>query len=214
VGDAAAGDGLRQRDDVLAALARLAAGGCLGTITPGAARPTRRGGGDRLVARQPGQRQRPGKKGGDQTGPNPTDRGKPGTKRHLVVDRWGIPLAVRMSGANRHDSQLLVTMVDAIPPIKGRRGRPRKRPKKLHADKAYDFRACRDALRKRHIVPRIARRGIESSERLGRYRWVAERTLAWLAQYRRLDVRYERRADIHQAFLDLGCALICWSHLS
>lgn len=119
-----------------------------------------------------------------------------------------------MSGANRHDSQLLVAMVDAIPPIKGRRGRPRKRPKKLHADKAYDFRSCRAALRKRHITPRIARRGIESSERLGRHRWVAERTLAWLAQYRRLDVRYERRADIHQAFLDLGCALICWNHLS
>lgn len=131
-----------------------------------------------------------------------------------MVDRQGIPLAVRMSGANRQDSQLLVTMLDAIPPITGRRGRPRKRPKKLHADKAYDFRFCRAALRTRHIIPRIARRGIESSTRLGRYRWVAERTLAWLAQYRRLDVRYERRADIHQAFLDLGCALICANHLS
>ena len=119
-----------------------------------------------------------------------------------------------MSGANRQDSQLLVPLVDAVPPIKTPRGGRRKRPQKLHADKAYDFRFCRQALRQRHIMPRIARRRIESSERLGRYRWVAERTLAWLARYRRLDVRYERRADIHQAFLELGCALICWNHLS
>jgi IS5 family transposase len=104
--------------------------------------------------------------------------------------------------------------VDAIDPIrKPSRGRPRKRPKKLHADKAYDFARCRQALRKRSITPRIARRGIESSEKLGRYRWVVERTLSWMNRFRRLTVRYERRDDIHQAFLDLGCALICWRHV-
>jgi len=65
-------------------------------------------------------------------------------------------------------------------------------------------------LRKRGITPRIARRGIESSEKLGRYRWVVERTLSWMNRFRRLKVRYERRDDIHQAFLDLGCVLICW----
>lgn len=64
-----------------------------------------------------------------------------------------------------------------------------------------------------HIQPRIARRGIESSARLGRHRWVVERTLSWLNRYRRLKVRYERRAEIHQAFLSLGCALICWGFL-
>jgi transposase len=58
-----------------------------------------------------------------------------------------------------------------------------------------------------------ALRGIESSERLGRYRWVVERTLSWLNRFRRLKVRYERRADIHRAFLTLGCALICWRAL-
>src|SRR5260221_711190 len=89
-----------------------------------------------------------------------------------------------------------------------RRGRPRKRPVKLHADKGYDYPRCRQALRARGIIPRIARRGIESSERLGRYRWVVERTLSWLNRFRRLKVRYERRADIHQAFLSLGCALV------
>jgi transposase len=59
-------------------------------------------------------------------------------------------------------------------------------------------------------VPRIARRGIESRERLGRYRWVVERTLSWLNRFRRLKVRYERHADIHEAFETLACALICY----
>ena len=118
---------------------------------------------------------------------------------------------VRHSAANVHDSRMLETMLDAVSSIRRPRGRPRKRPEKLHADKAYDFDRCREALRKRGIVPRIARRGLHSSERLGRHRWVAERTLAWLNRYRRLKVRYERLADVHQAFLSLGCALVCWN---
>lgn len=118
------------------------------------------------------------------------------------------------TAANVHDSKALEETVDAIAPIrKPGQGRPRKRPKKLHADKAYDFGRCRKALRKRGIAARIARRGIESSERLGRHRWVVERTLSWITWYRRLKVRYERRADIHQAFLDIGCALICWRYV-
>ena len=111
---------------------------------------------------------------------------------------------------------MLEELVDAIRPIRrprGRPGRPRKRPKKLHADKGYDFRRCREALRKRGIKSRIGRRRVDSSERLGRYRWVVERTLSWLNRFRRLKVRYERRADLHQAFLYLGCALICWNHV-
>lgn len=104
-------------------------------------------------------------------------------------------------------------MVDAIPPLKQKRGRPRKRPAKLHADKGYDSKANRKALRKRGITPRIARRGIESSTKLGKHRWVVERTFAWLTHFRRLTIRYERRLDIHQAFLQLGCALICWNYL-
>ncbi|MDQ4106339.1 MAG: transposase, partial [Actinomycetota bacterium] len=80
-------------------------------------------------------------------------------------------------------------------------------------DKACDFRRCRQALRERGIKARTARRGKDTSERLGRHRWVVERTLAWLGRYRRLKVRYEKRADIHQAFLDLGCAFICWNYI-
>jgi IS5 family transposase len=111
---------------------------------------------------------------------------------------------VTHSAANVHDSKFLEEAVDAVEPIERPRGRPRKRPKKLHADKAYDFPRCRQALRKRGITPRIARRGIESGEKLGRYRWVVERTLSWVNRNRGLKVRYERRDDIHQAFLDLG----------
>jgi IS5 family transposase len=119
-----------------------------------------------------------------------------------------------ISGANRHDCKLLEAAVDAIPPIyNGRPGRPRFRPAKLHADKAYDFDFCREQLRRRGIQARIARRGIESSERLGRHRWVVERTQAWLNRFRRLKVRYEQRDDIHLAFLLIGCALICFNQI-
>jgi IS5 family transposase len=131
-----------------------------------------------------------------------------------VIDRTGIPLALVLTAANVNDCIMLATVVDAIRPTKQANGRRRKRPKKLHADKGYDYRFCRDLLRQRHIIPRIARKGIEASDRLGRHRWVVERTLAWLNQFRRLRVRAERRADSHQAFLTLGCALICWNYLS
>ncbi len=146
-------------------------------------------------------------------GPNPTDRGKPGTKRHLIVDRQGIPLVVRLTGANRHDSIVFEAVLDAVPPVKCPLGQRRTRPTRLHADKAYDMPRCRQALTRRHIKVRIARKGVDTSDRLGRHRWVVERTLAWLNRYRRLTIRYERRADIHQAFLTLGCALICFNYL-
>jgi transposase len=109
-----------------------------------------------------------------------------------------------------NDGTVLEELVDAIPPIRQPRGRPRRRPDKLHADKAYDSRRCRRALRRRGIMPRIARRGVASGQRLGRYRWVAERDFAWLHRNRRLLVRYERDDAVHEAFLHLGCALICW----
>ena len=152
--------------------------------------------------------------GGSSTGPNPTDRGKSGTKHHILVDRKGLPLVILQSGANVHDSVMFEEVVDAVVPVKGAgRGGPRKRPKKLHADKAYDSERCRKALGKRGIKVRIARKGIESSERLGQHRWVVERTISWLHRNRRLSVRHERRDELHQAFLDLGCSLICWNQL-
>jgi transposase len=155
------------------------------------------------------QRERAGQKGGEATGPNPTDRGKPGSKRHVLVDAGGIPLAFALTPANVHDSILLEPVLDAVTPIRQCAGRPRKRPAKLHADKGYDYPRYRRACRKRRILPRIARRGVESGERLGRHRWVAERTLAWFARFRRLAIRYERRADILEAFHRLAAGLIC-----
>jgi transposase len=131
----------------------------------------------------------------------------------VLVDRGGIPLAVGLTGANVSDPTTLEAMVDAVPPMRGKPGRPRRRPDKLHADKAYNSAANRAALRRRHILPRLARTGIESKERLGRYRWVAERTLAWLPGFRRLALRYERRAASHEAFLRLGAALISFNYL-
>jgi transposase len=156
-----------------------------------------------------------GQKRGQKTGKNPTDKGKAGSKRHIVSDRNGVPLSVMLTAANVHDSTVFEELVDGIEPIKRcGKGRPRKRPDKLHADKAYDDKKCRGLLRARGIKCRIARKGVESSEKLGRYRWVVERTLAWLAKYRRLTIRYERRDDIHEAFLYLGCSLICLNYLS
>jgi len=132
------------------------------------------------------------KRGGEHTGPNPTDRGKAGSKYHFLVDRHGVPLAVQLTAANVHDSKLLAPLVDAVRPTRrptGEPGRPRKRPAKLHADKAYASRANRQALRRRGITPRIARPGIDSSQRLGRFRWVVERSQAWVVAFRKLAVR-------------------------
>ena len=130
-----------------------------------------------------------------------------------MVERRGLPLAKLLTGANRHDSMVFEALLDAVPAIKQPNGRRRKRPDKGHADKGYDYPRCRRALSRRHIRVRIARKGIDSSERLGRHRWVVERTFAWLNQFRRLRIRDERRADIHQAFLTLACALICFKAL-
>jgi transposase len=156
----------------------------------------------------------PAKGGGEVVGPNPVDRGKSGSKRHLLVDRNGVPLAICLTAANVHDSEVFEEVLEAAKPIRRHgRGRPCARPAKLHADKAYDIPRCRRYLRQRGIGCRIARKGLDSSEKLGRYRWVVERTLAWLARFRRLVVRYERLAGLHLALLDLACALVCFRSL-
>ncbi|HEV3215505.1 MAG TPA: IS5 family transposase [Vicinamibacterales bacterium] len=151
--------------------------------------------------------------GESQTGPNPTDRAKRGSKRHVICDGRGVPLAVRLTGANRHDSQEALPLVDAIPPLQGARGRPRCRPDCVLADRAYDAEVIRRGLRVRHILPLLAARRTTHGSGLGQFRWVVKRTFAWLNQFRRLRVRYDKRADIHEAFLSLGCALICWHSL-
>ncbi|MGW3314277.1 IS5 family transposase [Streptomyces fungicidicus] len=153
-------------------------------------------------------------KKGDLTGPNPVDRGKYGSKIHLITERTGLPISVGISGANLHDSQALIPLVKGIPPIRSRRGRRRRKPGKLHADKGYDYPHLRRWLRGRGITHRIARKGIESSQRLGRHRWTIERTMAWLAGCRRLHRRYEHKADHFLAFTSIACTLICYRRLA
>jgi transposase len=140
---------------------------------------------------------------------DPADCGKHGQ----VLERVRQPARSRqLTAAKVHDSKLLEPLVDAVQPIRrpiGAPGRPRKRPAKLHADKGYDFGAARRAWRQRGIVPRIARRGVESSERLGRHRWVVERTQAWIVTFRKLAVRFDRHAASVLGLLHLACALIC-----
>jgi IS5 family transposase len=104
---------------------------------------------------------------------------------------------------------MLADMLDAIPSVCGKPGRPQKWSNKCHADKGYNYPRCREACRQRSILPRIARKGIESKEKLGRHRWVVERAFARLNSFRRLTIRYERRADIHHALTTLACSLIC-----
>ena len=162
-----------------------------------------------MVASRARRFQRTSKRGGQETGPNPTDRGKPGSKHHLIVDGQGIPLAVGLSAANVHDSNFFIPLIEAVPRIARPRGAPRSRPEKMHADKGYDFVFCRAYCQLRQIAARIARRGIESHERLGRYRWVVERSFAWLHQFKRLAMRTDRRADIHRGFLTLAASMVC-----
>jgi transposase len=118
-----------------------------------------------------------------------------------------------VSAANANDSALFEAVLDDIPPILMPTGRRRRRPGKVHADKAYDHRRCRAYLRRRGIKPRIARRGIESSVWLGRHRWTIERTGAWLGGFRRLRIRYERSSERFSALVLLACSIICFTAL-
>jgi transposase len=150
---------------------------------------------------------------GEKTGPSPVDRRKPGSKHHLITDANGIPLAAILTAANQNDITQLLPLVDAIPPVGGKPGRPRRRPAQVYGDRGYDSQPHRRELRKRGIRPQLAKRGTPHGSGLGAYRWVVERTLAWLHQNRRLRVRYERRPELHEAFVDIACSLICWKKL-
>ena len=114
-----------------------------------------------------------------------------------------------MSAGNHNDILELLPLIDAIPPVRGKRGRPRRRPKRLLGDGAYHSRRHRRELHARGIGVAISRPKQPHGSGLGRERWVVERTISWLHQYRRLRVRYERRADIHEAFLKIAGCLIC-----
>jgi transposase len=147
-------------------------------------------------------------------GANPVDRGKPGSKLHLVCDGGGLPLTVVVTAANAADTTMFAAVLDDVPPVCTPSGRRRIRPAAVHADKAYDSAANRVWLRHRGIRPRIARRGVESSTRLGRHRWRIERSLSWLSCFRRLQVRWDRDSGRWFAFVLVACAVVCCNRLS
>lgn len=147
--------------------------------------------------------------GGEKTGKNPTDRGKLGTKHHIVTDGHGIPLAVTITGSNVPDVKEMLHAVDSIPNVRGKVGHPRKRPKQMYADRAYDSEPHRQELRLRGIRPHIPHRLTEHGSGLGIYRWVVERTASWLHSFRKLRLRTDRDPEIHEAFVALASALIC-----
>ena len=206
-------NGLWKRHDLLAMFAGLAQGGRMGQTAPRPSCEAASGGQDRLVPRRGGQRLGACCFWGAKTGPNPTDRRKNGSKHHAITDAQGVPFAVQLTGANRHDSTRLLGLVDAIPSVSGKRGRPRRRPDSLQGDRGYDCEGHRKVLRRRGITPVLARRRTEHGSGLGVTRWVVERTLSWLHQFRRLRIRYERRADIHEAFMMAACSIICFRTL-
>ncbi|MCP2323335.1 IS5 family transposase [Hamadaea flava] len=113
-----------------------------------------------------------------------------------------------VTAANVHNSQLLLPMLDSVPAIRTPAGRRRWRPVKLHADKAYNSHELRAEVRRRGIAVRIARKGIESSTRLGRQQWIVESCMSWLMRYRRLVRRYDRKGDHYEAFATIASTLI------
>ncbi|MET8717482.1 IS5 family transposase [Streptomyces sp. NPDC004735] len=155
----------------------------------------------------------PGKNGGADTGPSPVDRRETGSKHHLICDGRGTPFKVITTAANVNDVTQTLALVDGISPVAGSSGRPRRRSDALLGDKGYDSNARRDELRQRRILPVISRKGSPNIKGMGKLRYVVEQTFALLHQFRRLAVRWERRTELHDAFVSLACSLICWRRL-
>ncbi|WP_404827845.1 IS5 family transposase [Streptomyces aureocirculatus] len=147
------------------------------------------------------------------SGPSPVGRARPGSKHHVLADGQGIPLAVSLTGGNRNDVTQLMPLLAKVPSVPGLAGRPRRRPDTLLGDRGYDHDKYRRLVWAQGIKPVIARRGILHGSGLGVHRWVVEHTNAWLHGFRRLRIRWERRDDIHEAFLGLATCLITHRHV-
>lgn len=131
-----------------------------------------------------------------------------------MTDAKGTPLVVRTTPANVHDTVPAITLLDAIPPIQGRRGHPRRRPGIFQGDRAYGSAENIAETRKRGVEPLLARPRTDHGSGLGRRRYVVERTLAWFGQCRRIKLCYEKCGEHFQAFHDLAASLICTKKLS
>ena len=148
--------------------------------------------------------------GGDATGPSPVDRRKSGTKHTPMVDRSGVPLAIRTAGANASDHRQILPVLAEFRRAGGRPGRPKDLPDELYADRGYDSETTRPILRRLGIVPHIAKRRTPHGSGLGRIRWVVERTTSWLKGLRRLRVRHDRLGVIVDAWTTLAASVICF----
>lgn len=132
----------------------------------------------------------PREKGGANTGPSPVDRRRTGSKYHLICDGHGTPVKVITTAANVNDVTQTLALVDGIPPVAGRPDRPRRR-----------------------ILPVISRKGSPNIKGIGKLRYVVEQAFALLHHFKRLAVRWERRTELHDAFVSLACGLICYRRL-
>ena len=148
--------------------------------------------------------------GGEQTGPNPTNRGKTGSKHTLLVDGNGVPLALKTTGANASDQQQVLPIMEKFPRVKGKPGRPKEHPDDASADRGYDSERNRLLLRWLLIEPHLAKRRTPHGSGLGRVRWVVERTNAWIKGLRRMRVRWDRLAIIQSAWNALAMSVICF----
>src|SRR5271170_628737 len=191
----------------------MASGRSLGATPPPAVEPTACRRADRLLARHRGFIIHPCGARREKTGPSPVDRRKNGSKHHLVVDASGVPLATILTAANRNDVTQLIPLIDAIPPIGGKIGAPLRKPEEVMGDRGYDSDSHRMQLSCRAIPTLIARRNAPHGSGLGIFRYVVEQTLALFHQFRRLRTRFDKRDDIHEAFMTIGCAMMCWRRL-
>jgi len=137
--------------------------------------------------------------------------GKKGTKRSLLVDGRGAPLSLIVAGANRHDVKLLAQTLDAI--VVPRPKPTKRRPQHLCVDKGYAGKPAEKQMRERGYIPHVPKKGMPQARHKtqGRARrWVVERTHSWMNNYRKLRVRYEKKAANFEALLHLAIAIICW----
>jgi transposase len=148
--------------------------------------------------------------GGEATGPSPVDRRKKGTKHTLLVDRHGVPLAIRTAGANASDHRQIIPLVLDFPGVGGVPGRPKELPDDLYADRGYDSEGTRELLRWLGVEPHIPKQKAPHGSGLGKVRWVVERTIGWLKGLRRLRVRYDRLGVIIDAWTTLAAGVICF----
>lgn len=151
--------------------------------------------------------------GREDTGRNPTDRGKQGTKRSLLTEGHGVPIGLAVDGANRHDMKLVRETIENI--VVERPEPIAEHPQNLCLGKGYDYQEVRDTLDKFGFTAHIRSRGEEAKEiaqEAGKRarRWVVERTHSWLNRFRRILVRWEKKAANYIAFLHFACALIAF----